>query len=221
MIQDTLPDAWRNFLAQDYDFSQLDAILEKVALLRQSRTVYPPAGMLFHTLELLAPQEVRVVILGQDPYIEENQAHGIAFSVPRDTALPPSLKNIFREYQSDLGYPAPGSGDLTKWVKNGVLLLNSILSVNAKSSASHKELGWEDFTDRIIKRLAEDDTPKVFILWGSFAQKKAGLIPDDSPHLVIKAVHPSPLSAYRGFFGSAPFSQAEKFLGNWQWPQLD
>lgn len=221
MNQDTLPPAWHKFLAQDYDLSQLDAILEKLALLRQNRTVYPPAGMIFRTLELLDPEQVKVVILGQDPYIEENQAHGIAFSVPAGTALPPSLKNIFREYQSDLGYPAPASGDLTRWVENGVLLLNSILSVNAKCSASHKDLGWERFTDQVVRRLALDSSPKVFILWGGFAQKKAGLIPDDSPHLVIKAVHPSPLSAYRGFFGSAPFSQAEKFLGNWQWPQLD
>ena len=153
-----------------------------------------------------------MVILGQDPYHNIGQAHGLSFSVPQNIAFPPSLKNIFTELSTDIeGFQIPQSGDLTKWAKQGVLLLNATLTVRAHQAASHQKKGWEDLTDQIIERISSELQNVVFVLWGAYAQKKSILI-DSSRHLILKAVHPSPLSVYRGFYGSKPFSQANAYL---------
>lgn len=173
--------------------------------------VYPDMYDIFNALKITDYNAVKAVILGQDPYHEPGQANGLSFSVCDGIDLPPSLKNIFKEYHDDLGYPIPSSGDLTPWAKNGVLLLNSILTVRGGIAASHKDIGWENFTDRVIYLLNEREKPIVFILWGRFARNKKALITNPN-HFVIESAHPSPLSAYHGFFGSRPFSRTNKFL---------
>ena len=173
--------------------------------------VYPDMYDIFNALKITDYNAVKAVILGQDPYHEPGQANGLSFSVCDGIDLPPSLKNIFKEYHDDLGYPIPSSGDLTPWAKNGVLLLNSILTVRGGIAASHKDIGWENFTDRVIYLLNEREKPIVFILWGRFARNKKALITNPN-HFVIESAHPSPLSAYHGFIGSRPFSRTNKFL---------
>lgn len=175
------------------------------------QAVYPRASDWFRAFWLTPFHNVRVVILGQDPYHGEGQAHGLSFSVPEGVPLPPSLRNIIKELESDLGCKWSGSGDLTHWARQGVLLLNSVLTVRKGEPASHQGQGWERFTDEVIGRLSSRRTGLVFILWGAFAQKKRGLI-DGRRHLIIESVHPSPLSAHRGFFGSHPFSRANLYL---------
>ncbi len=176
-----------------------------------SRTVYPPMNDIFNALKATPYSSVRVVILGQDPYHGAGQAHGMCFSVRRGVEPPPSLVNIFKELKDDLGFDPPSHGCLQKWADNGVLLLNTVLTVRAGSPNSHKGQGWEIFTDNIIRRLNERRSPMVFMLWGANAKAKAGLI-TEKRHLIIKSAHPSPLSAYNGFFGSRPFSAANRFL---------
>ena len=179
------------------------------------RTVYPPREERFAALTLTPLDEVKVVILGQDPYHGPGQAHGLAFSVPDGMRLPPSLRNIYKELESDLGVPARQDGDLTRWATQGVLLLNTSLTVEAGKAGSHAGRGWEAITDACVRAVAARHQSSVFILWGSHAQQKARRIPElgaGSPHLVIESPHPSPLSAYRGFFGSRPFSRANAFL---------
>lgn len=173
-------------------------------------TIYPSEDKIFTALNLLPFDKVKVVIIGQDPYHEPGQAQGISFSVPENVTIPPSLVNIMQEINSDLGIECNKSGDLTRWVKQGVLLLNTVLTVRRGQANSHKDKGWETFTSEIIKKLAKRKKPLVFLLWGSYAQSFAPLI--DSQHLVLKAPHPSPLSAYRGFFGCKHFSKCNKFL---------
>ena len=173
--------------------------------------VYPDMYDIFNALKITDYNAVKAVILGQDPCHEPGQANGLSFSVCDGIDLPPSLRNIFKEYHDDLGYPIPSSGDLTPWAKNGVLLLNSILTVRGGIAASHKDIGWENFTDRVIYLLNEREKPIVFILWGRFARNKKALITNPN-HFVIESAHPSPLSAYHGFFGSRPFSRTNKFL---------
>ena len=215
-----LPDNWKSFLSKKVDFAALDNILCEVADIRKSRPVYPPEGLVFTALRLTPPEKVKVVIIGQDPYHNPGEAQGLAFSVPEQIKMPPSLRNIGKELQSDLSISLPGpGGDLSFWAENGILLLNSVLTVEENSPGSHRKLGWEKFTDSIVAALAADDRPKVFILWGNFAGNKKALIPPGSGHLVIESAHPSPLSANRGFFGSRPFSKCEKFLAPWKWPQ--
>ncbi len=160
------------------------------------------------------PDAVRVVILGQDPYHGQGQAHGLAFSVQHGVKVPPSLANIYKELEADLGIPRPSHGNLTHWARQGVLLLNNALTVEAANAGSHQGKGWEILTDAVVEAVAARPDPTVFILWGSHAQKKAARVAalQDGPHLVLKAQHPSPLSAYKGFFGSKPFSQANAFL---------
>lgn len=179
---------------------------------RAHTTVFPPADLVFNALRLTPFDEVKVVILGQDPYHNFGQAHGLSFSVPAGVAHPPSLRNIFAELVTDIsGFHVPTSGDLTYWAKQGVLLLNATLTVRAHEAGSHQRMGWEEFTDHIISAVSHNLEHVVFILWGSYAHKKGQLV-DSSKHLVLRAVHPSPLSAYRGFFGSKPFSQANTYL---------
>lgn len=174
-------------------------------------TCFPEYNDIFNALKLTPYNKVKVVILGQDPYHGTGEAHGLSFSVKDDIKKPPSLKNIFKELHDDLGYPEPKSGNLEKWAKEGVLLLNSVLTVEKDKAASHKDLGWEILTDHIIKLLNMKETPIVFILWGNFAKKKKVYI-TNKKHLIIESPHPSPFSAYTGFFGSKPFSKTNNFL---------
>ena len=211
MQSDHLPETWQKFLEGSPALEMIPELLSKVASRREENTVYPPAGMVFRAFELTPPQTLRAVIIGQDPYHDENQAHGLAFSVPNGVAAPPSLRNIFKEYADDLGRELPRSTSLENWAASGILLLNSVLTVDAHSAGSHRSFGWENFTDAVISAISEKSSGISFILWGSFAIKKTKLI-DQNKHRVISGVHPSPLSAYRGFFGSKPFSQA---LENW------
>ena len=182
--------------------------------------VYPPGNLIFNAFDSTPFDKVRVVILGQDPYHGPGQAHGLCFSVPAGTPHPPSLQNIFKEMADDLGVPAPESGDLSGWAKQGVLLLNTTLTVRQSQPFSHVGRGWEEFTDAAIRRLAEGREGLVFVLWGSHAQKKLPLI-DTRRHLVIKSAHPSPLSAYRGFLGSKPFSRITAHLRARGEPAID
>ncbi len=173
--------------------------------------IYPKKGEIFKCFELTNFKDVKVVILGQDPYHQPFQAHGLCFSVNKGVKIPPSLVNIYKEIHNDLGCSIPVHGNLTKWAKEGVLLLNTIMSVRDSSPMSHSNKGWEIFTDKVIKKLNDDDTPKVFMLWGSPSRKKKVLI-TNSHHLVLECAHPSPLSAYNGFFGCKHFSKANEFL---------
>lgn len=213
-----LPEKWQDFLITTGFSPEIwEVPLQKSSSRRRESTVYPPAEQVFTAFALTPPEHVRAVILGQDPYHDENQAEGLAFSVPHGVPLPPSLKNIFREYADDLNRPVPADGSLRNWAENGVLLLNSILTVDAHAPGSHKKFGWEKFTDAVISALNRKKSGLVFLLWGSFAIKKAQLI-STPEHTVISGVHPSPLSAYRGFFHSRPFSRAEAAVPGWQWP---
>jgi uracil-DNA glycosylase len=215
MMANTVPASWRAalepVLATD-EARRLGAWLraEEAAC----RTIYPPQGQRLAALELTPLDSVKVVILGQDPYHGPGQAHGLSFSVPPGVRPPPSLVNICKELEADLGIARPGHGNLEGWARQGVLLLNTALTVEAGLAGSHQGQGWEAITDAVVAAVAARAQPSVFILWGSHAQKKAQAIPGlrDGPHLLLRSVHPSPLSAYRGFFGSRPFSQANAFL---------
>jgi uracil-DNA glycosylase len=206
-----LEPSWKELLREEFDKQYFKSLSEFVHQEYNSSTVYPPAKFIFNALDSLPVEIVKVVILGQDPYHGPGQAHGLSFSVPEGIALPPSLQNIYKELQSDLGVTRSSSGNLERWVKEGVLLLNATLTVRAHQAGSHQNKGWEQFTDAIIHHLADTRKNLVFILWGNYAQKKGSFI-DTSKHLVIKSAHPSPLSAYNGFLGSKPFSQTNKYL---------
>lgn len=182
-----------------------------VLTLYDNNIVYPIKENIFNALKLTPYEKVKVVIMGQDPYHGENEAHGLSFSVQKGITIPPSLKNIYKELYSDLGIKSPNNGDLTKWANEGVLLLNSVLTVFKDNPASHKKIGWERLTDYIIKILNENEAPIVFILWGNFAREKKKYI-TNKKHLVIESNHPSPFSANNGFFGSKPFSKTNAFL---------
>lgn len=177
----------------------------------RTHQIFPPADDIFNAFALTPLHEVKVVILGQDPYHGEGQAHGLCFSVKPDVEIPPSLVNIYKELQDDCGCEIPNNGYLTKWAKQGVLLLNTVLTVRAHQANSHRGIGWEEFTDAAIRVLNEQDRPMVFILWGRPAQMKKSMLTNPN-HLIIESSHPSPLSAYRGFFGSRPFSRTNKYL---------
>ena len=177
----------------------------------RTHQIFPPADDIFNAFALTPLHEVKVVSLGQDPYHGEGQAHGLCFSVKPDVEIPPSLVNIYKELQDDCGCEIPNNGYLTKWAKQGVLLLNTVLTVRAHQANSHRGIGWEEFTDAAIRVLNEQDRPMVFILWGRPAQMKKSMLTNPN-HLIIESPHPSPLSAYRGFFGSRPFSRTNKYL---------
>jgi uracil-DNA glycosylase len=194
--------------AQDY-MAELKRFL--LAEKERGKRIFPRGSEWFRALDLTPLEEVRVVILGQDPYHGPGQAHGLCFSVPAGVQPPPSLINIYKELESDLGIPPARHGFLEHWAKQGVLLLNSVLTVEMSRAASHREKGWERFTDAIVAEVNARETPVVFMLWGSYAQKKAAQV-DTSRHLVLKAPHPSPLSAHSGFFGCKHFSKANAFL---------
>jgi len=174
-------------------------------------TVYPPGDDIFNAFHLTPLSKVKVVIIGQDPYHEPGQAHGLCFSVKQGVDIPPSLQNIYKELHDDVGFEIPDHGCLTSWAEQGVLLLNAVLTVRAHAAASHQNKGWEEFTDAVIRAVNEVDRPIVFLLWGSFARSKSKMLTNPN-HLVLEAPHPSPLSAYRGFFGCRHFSRANDFL---------
>lgn len=215
MTTASLPESWRSVLEpvlQSPPLRALGGFLQ--AEERAGKVIYPPRGSRLAALEMTPLDAVRVVILGQDPYHGPGQAHGLAFSVQQGVKVPPSLVNIYKELEADLGIPRATHGNLSHWAQQGVLLLNNALTVEAANAGSHQGKGWELFTDAAIEAVAARPEPAVFILWGSHAQKKAARVAAlvDGPHLVLKAPHPSPLSAYGGFFGSRPFSQANAFL---------
>lgn len=206
-----IDESWKQVLQPEFDkpyFEQLTSFVRS----EYARTViYPPAGQIFNAFDHCPFDKVKVVIIGQDPYHEQGQANGMCFSVAPGVQMPPSLVNIFKEIQSDLGKPFPTDGDLTRWADQGVLLLNATLTVQAHYAGSHQRRGWEEFTDAVIRVLSEQRTHLVFILWGAYAQKKGAVI-DPTRHLVLKSAHPSPLSAYNGFFGNHHFSLANDYL---------
>jgi uracil-DNA glycosylase len=202
---------WLEVLRTEFEksyFTELKAFLTEE---KKQYRVYPPGSRIFAAFDYTPFSKVKVVILGQDPYHGDGQAHGLCFSVPDGVALPPSLVNIYKELSTDLGIPVPKSGNLEKWARQGVLLLNATLTVRANQAGSHQRHGWENFTDEVIRQLSARHTGLVFILWGSYAQAKEALI-DTSRHFVLKAVHPSPLSVYRGFFGCRHFSKTNELL---------
>lgn len=203
---------WAPLLADQAEKPYYQKLTASVEAAYEISTVYPPREDLFAAFRLTPPEQVRVVILGQDPYHEPNQAMGLSFSVPQGVPLPKSLVNIYKELSSDLGISPPSHGDLTSWARQGVFLLNSVLTVEAHKAGSHKSFGWEKFTDAVIRATNQLEQPMAFLLWGNYAIKKAALIQSEAPRLVLSGVHPSPLSAYRGFFGSRPFSQINDFL---------
>jgi uracil-DNA glycosylase len=222
----TIPSSWRSLLAVERDkpyFRALEQFLEKE---RQSHTIYPPEKDTFAALSLTPYKKVNVLLLGQDPYPGEGQAHGLSFSVRPGIKPPASLRNIYKELATDVGFRLPNNGYLAPWAKQGILMLNAVLTVRAGEANSHQGKGWENFTDCVISRVNEKEDAVVFVLWGAYAQKKIALI-DTDKHTIIKSAHPSPLSARNGFFGSRPFSRINKALRKagkaeieWQLPDI-
>ena len=203
--------AWTPYLEQELRAPYFAALLQRVGAARAAGTVYPPEERTFFALTATPPERVRAVILGQDPYHEPGQYYGLCFSVMDGVPFPPSLVNIFKEIQNDLGKPIPRSGRLERWADQGVLLINAILTVRAHQAGSHQGKGWEEFTDAVIRRLNDERGHIVFMLWGAYAQKKGAFI-DRTRHCVLTAPHPSPLSADRGFFGCKHFSKANAYF---------
>lgn len=202
---------WDELLSEEFSSNSYLSLREFLKSEYSSRTIYPSMHDIFNGLKLTPLKNVKVVILGQDPYHEEGQAMGLSFSVPSGVKKPPSLVNIFKEIESETGDEMPESGDLTSWAKQGVLLLNTVLTVRAHQANSHKQKGWEEFTDGIIKKISKESENVVFLLWGSNARSKKQLI-DSKRHLILECAHPSPLSAYNGFFGCGHFVKANEYL---------
>jgi uracil-DNA glycosylase len=215
-----LPLAWRKALASATSAPGYADLVRFVDEERASHSVYPPAADVFRALEMTRFEDVRVVLLGQDPYHDEGQAHGLSFSVRRGVRPPPSLVNVFRELEGDLALPRPEHGDLSAWAERGVLLLNTVLTVRAHEPGSHQKRGWESFTDAVIDELSARDRPMVFLLWGSNALRKQARI-DRARHAILGSAHPSPLSAHRGFLGSRPFSGVNRELERLGQPPID
>lgn len=207
-----IEESWKAELADEFSQPYFKQIVEGLKADRAAgKTIYPSGPNIFHAFDATPFDKVKVVILGQDPYHGPGQAHGLSFSVPDGVGIPPSLVNIFKELSEDLGIASPRSGNLEHWAQQGVLLLNASLTVLAHTPMSHSKLGWHHFTDSVIRHLSDDKQHVAFLLWGKFAQGKAALI-DTKKHLVLKAAHPSPLSAHNGFFGSRPFSKINHWL---------
>jgi len=223
----SIPSAWQPVIGNEIHQPYYQQLQDFLAREREQYTVFPPESEVFSALELTPYEHVSVLLLGQDPYHDHNQAHGLCFSVRPGITPPPSLMNIFKELHDDLGCKIPNNGYLKKWAEQGVLLLNAVLTVRAHTPNSHKNKGWEKFTDAVIKAVNDKADKVVFVLWGGYAQKKIRLI-DTDKHTIVKAAHPSPLSAQRGFFGSRPFSKinsvlqsAEKSAIDWQIPDIE
>ncbi|MDA8596957.1 uracil-DNA glycosylase [Candidatus Pacebacteria bacterium] len=203
--------SWKNALTVEFEKDYFADLSTNVRHEYENETIYPPAKLVFNAFNHCSFDDVKVVILGQDPYHGRGQAMGLSFSVPEGVRIPPSLQNIYKEIEADLGVKPLSSGNLERWAKQGVLLLNATLTVRAGEPGSHQGLGWEQFTDAVIEITSDEREHIVFVLWGAYAQSKADLI-DDTKHLVLKAPHPSPLSAHRGFFGCQHFSLANEYL---------
>jgi len=203
--------SWKKALSEEFDKPYFSELADFVKTEYQTQSVYPPPKFIFHAFDQCPFDKVKVVILGQDPYHGPNQAHGLAFSVTDGVPFPPSLQNIFKEIASDIKKPVPPTGNLDRWAKQGVLLLNATLTVRAHQAGSHQNKGWEKFTDSVISALSDQKNHLVFLLWGNYAKKKGAVI-DTQKHLVLTAPHPSPLSAHQGFFGCGHFSQTNTYL---------
>lgn len=210
-MQVRIEESWRQVLQHDFDMPYFEVLTSFVRRAYQTGECYPPASLIFHAFDACPFDETRVVIIGQDPYHEPRQAHGLCFSVNDGVPIPPSLDNIYKELNRDLNLPIPTSGNLERWANQGVLLLNATLTVAAHRAGSHQNKGWEELTDAAIRALNEKREHIVFMLWGSYAQRKGQFI-NRKKHLVLTAPHPSPLSAYRGFIGCGHFSAANKYL---------
>ena len=211
MIDPKIEENWKKVLVDEFQKPYFEALKAFLVEEKKSQIIYPKSSNIFAAFDNTPFYNVKVVILGQDPYHGENQAHGLSFSVQDGVPHPPSLQNIFKELRDDMGCTIPKSGNLSAWAKQGVFLLNTVLTVRASEANSHRNQGWENFTDAVIKLLSAHKEHLVFILWGAPAGAKASLI-DEQKHLILKAPHPSPLSSYRGFFGSKPFSKSNEFL---------
>lgn len=211
MIDPKIEENWKKVLFDEFQKPYFEALKAFLVEEKKSQIIYPKSSNIFAAFDNTPFDNVKVVILGQDPYHGENQAHGLSFSVQDGVPHPPSLQNIFKELRDDMGCTIPKSGNLSAWAKQGVFLLNTVLTVRASEANSHRNQGWENFTDAVIKLLSAHKEHLVFILWGAPAGAKASLI-DEQKHLILKAPHPSPLSSYRGFFGSKPFSKSNEFL---------
>lgn len=206
-----IADDWKALLADEFDKPYFRSLVEFVRSEYASTTIYPKGGNIFRAFDKCPIDKLKVVIIGQDPYHGEGQANGLCFSVAQGVPFPPSLQNIFKEVNSDTGAAIPTSGELDRWAEQGVLLLNSVLTVRAHQAASHAGRGWEQFTDAVVRAIAQNKSGIVYMLWGSYAQKK-GAIASAASNLILKSVHPSPLSSYRGFFGCRHFSKANQYL---------
>ncbi len=216
-----VPKNWQNILKDEFNEEYFAEIANQLISDYKTNEIFPPKEEIFNALKLTSFKNATVVIIGQDPYHNYNQAHGLSFSVPKtQIKIPPSLKNIYKELKTDLDIPIAKHGNLTKWAEQGILLLNATLTVEAHNANSHQKYGWEFFTDKIIKKISEENKNVVFLLWGNFAQKKSSLI-DETKHKIISSIHPSPLSASRGFFGSKPFSQINDYLEKHNKPIID
>ncbi len=205
--------SWKNHLSEEFEKPYFIGLTDFIRQEYATKQIYPPGKYIFHAFEKSPFNQTKVIILGQDPYHGPGQAHGLCFSVPAGVEIPPSLQNIYKEISQDLGVPPASDGNLERWASQGVLLLNATLTVQANRAGSHQNKGWEQFTDKVIHLLAEEKEHLVFLLWGSFAQKKGDFI-DRSKHLVLTSPHPSPLSSYRGFFGNRHFSKTNDYLVN-------
>ena len=204
---------WKELLNNEFEKPYFSALTDFVKSEYTSQKIYPPGRLIFNAFDQCPFDMVKVVILGQDPYHEPGQAHGLCFSVPDGVPSPPSLQNIFKEIESDLGIPVPKSGNLERWAEQGVFMLNATLTVRAHQAGSHQKKGWETFTDQVVRLLNDSENHLVFILWGAYAQRKGEFI-DAKKHLVLNSVHPSPLSSHRGFFGNHHFSKANEYLAS-------
>src|SRR3990167_5054802 len=210
-IKPNLEPGWYSALKEEFQKKYFLMLKEFLIEEKKKYAIFPPGALIFNAFNTTPFNEVKVVIIGQDPYHGKGQAHGLSFSVPDSVALPPSLKNIFAELNSDTGTSVPQSGNLSHWAKQGVLLLNAVLTVRENQAASHQGKGWENFTDAVVSKLNDEKEKIVFILWGRYAQEKGSLI-NRSRHLVLTAAHPSPFSAYHGFFGCRHFSKTNEYL---------
>ncbi len=206
-----IEESWKEQLEVEFGKPYFQELTSFVRKEYQTQTIYPPGSFIFNAFNLCPFNDTKVVIIGQDPYHGPNQAHGLCFSVNDGVEFPPSLNNIFKEIKNDLDIPVPTSGNLTRWAEQGVLLLNATLTVRARQAGSHQNKGWEQFTDAVIRLLAEQKEHLVFILWGAYAQKKGAFI-DRNKHLVLESVHPSPLAAHRGFWNNHHFSKTNSYL---------
>lgn len=214
MIEKNIPQQWQSILSSTMNEPYFAELIDFVEDAYDTSEVFPPKSQIWTAFEMTSFEDIKVVILGQDPYHDNGQAHGLSFSVKDGVKVPPSLKNMYKELVDDLQVPMPTSGNLQCWAEQGVLLLNTVLTVEAHQANSHRNRGWEKFTDEVIRKLGERSEPIVFILWGKPAQQKKKLI-DENVHRIIENVHPSPLSAYRGFLGSKPYSQTNEQLVAW------